>query len=301
MNKQEYFLRSLQKVSYKKWELFIISRILHKLDDHDIEFITQQLVRLPDGNRKLTDLYFPQFAHYLEIDEAHHDNQGEADKKRSQDIIEATGLGETRIQVYHENSESEEKKARNLKQICRDTDAFVAYIKEQKEKEEQKGTFTPWDFDRRYSSKPIIERGELSVEKNDVFKIQTEALKCFGFKGKAWQRGVWPIPDGSNDIVWFPRLYLHNEIWENSLISQGKRIVEKAAGNNRKAVESIEKQRAEGEKYPNRKHIVFAKASDPLGFNLLRYVGTFRLNMSASKKTELIFDRISTTEKVRLV
>lgn len=299
MNKQDYILRCLQKISHKKWELFIISRIIHKLDDLDIEFITQQLVRLTDGTRKLTDLYFPQLEFYLEIDEPAHDNQKEADIKRSQDIIEATSLAEKRIKLYHENVVPNDSSYKTLKEICNGTDEIIAYIKDKKTEKEKEGCFKPWDFEQKYSSKPIIERGYLSVKENDVFKLQIEALRCFGFQGKALQRGVWRIPDGSNDVVWFPRLYPHNELWENSLINEGKRIVEKAAGNNREAVQSLKKQRAEAEKYPDRKYVVFAKAKDSLGFNLLRYVGTFKMNLPESTKTELIFDRVSNTEGTR--
>jgi very-short-patch-repair endonuclease len=301
MNKQEYILRSLQKISHKKWELFIISRIIHKLDDLDIEFVTQQLVRLHDGTRKLTDLYFPQLGFYLEIDEPAHDKQKEADEKRSQDIIEATDLDEKRIKVYHEKMEQGDDSYKTLKEICSEADELISYIKDKKIEKEKEGCFKPWNFEQKYSSKPIIERGELSVKENDVFKFQIEALRCFGFEGKSWQRGVWRIPDGTNDVVWFPRLYPHNELWENSLINEGKRIIEKAAGNNHEAVQSLKKQRAEAAQYPDRKYIVFAKAKDPLGFNLLRYVGTFKMNLSEKSKTELIFDRISTTEKTRAI
>ena len=69
ISKQDYIYRSLKKVSHKGWETFVISRIIHGLDDDDIEFVTQQLVRLSDESRALTDLYFPQFDLHVEVDE----------------------------------------------------------------------------------------------------------------------------------------------------------------------------------------------------------------------------------------
>jgi len=45
ITKTEYILRSLKKITHKKWEFFVISRILHGLSDDEIEFITQQLMK----------------------------------------------------------------------------------------------------------------------------------------------------------------------------------------------------------------------------------------------------------------
>ena len=47
--KTEYIHLSLKKISHKKWEYFLISRILHRLDDFEIEFVSQQLVRCTDA------------------------------------------------------------------------------------------------------------------------------------------------------------------------------------------------------------------------------------------------------------
>ncbi|MEK9696045.1 MAG: hypothetical protein VW270_09785, partial [Candidatus Poseidoniales archaeon] len=65
--KSSYFVRSLSKISHKGWELYVISRILHLLDDPDIEFVCQQQVRKSDGKRYLVDLYFPQLIMYIEV------------------------------------------------------------------------------------------------------------------------------------------------------------------------------------------------------------------------------------------
>jgi len=60
-----------------------------------------------------------------------------------------------------------------------------------------------------------------------------------------------------------------------------------------------QKQVSEAARHPGRKHIVFAKARDVLGFNLLRYVGSFKLNFNRSTEDCLIFDRVSEQEAVR--
>ena len=50
-SKDDYILRSLSKISHKKWELFIVSRIIHNVDDPEIEFSCQQAIRTK--NQKL--------------------------------------------------------------------------------------------------------------------------------------------------------------------------------------------------------------------------------------------------------
>lgn len=290
--KQDYILRCIKKKSRKKWEFFIITRIVHGLNEDDIEFVTQQLVRRPDGTRALTDLYFPQFDLHIEIDEEFHDRQLDKDAKREQDIIELTGHTIKRIKISDDN-----KNTRDIDEIRTDVDRLISEIKDMKQKAICENRFEPWDWENRYLAGPVISKGLVSIRDNVVFKTQLEALRCFGFKGRGFQRGAWVIPDGTHDVVWFPRLYQHG-MWINELTEAGQTIRECAINEDGKL--SIKKQIENEAKHPGRKHIVFAKARDVLGFNLLRYVGSFRMNLGRSSDDCLIFDRISENEKVRV-
>ncbi len=291
LEKQEYILRCLKKISRKKWELFIITRIIHGLDDDEIEFVTQQLVRRPDGTRALTDLYFPQFGLHVEIDEEAHDKQVEEDDRREQDIVQMTGHTVKRVKISDEN-----KQTRGIGAIRTDVDRLISKIKDMKRAAMREDRFEPWDWESRYLATPVIALGYVSIKGSVVFKTQLEALRCFGFKGKGYQRGAWVIPDGTHDVVWFPRLYKHG-MWINELTDEGKTIRECAIDDGGRL--SIEKQMNDEAKHPGRKHIVFAKARDVLGFNLLRYVGTFRMNLDRSMDDCLIFDRFGEQEAVR--
>lgn len=296
ISKTQYILKSLKKIAHKQWELFIISRILHNLDDDEIEFKTQQLIRRNDGSRALTDLYFPQLGLHLEIDEPHHNDykQKKADEAREQDILTITGHKIERIKVARAG---DPKKAKEIQEIRADVDAFTSIVQRIKNERLAKGAFTSWNFEKQYSADQHISKGHISIKDNVVFKTQAEALRCFGFTGKGWQKGTWRIPDGSCDIVWFPRLYEHG-IWKNELSNDGKTILEVAK--NHDGVGEIKKQRIDSIKNPDRKFIVFAKAKDSLGFNLLRYVGTFAININESSPYTLRFDRISDIEEVRI-
>lgn len=54
--KDDFILRMLSKIQKKKWENYVVNRIVHKLDDPEIEFICQQYVARSDGKYALVDL-----------------------------------------------------------------------------------------------------------------------------------------------------------------------------------------------------------------------------------------------------
>lgn len=290
--KTEYIHLSLKKISHKKWEYFLISRILHRLDDFEIEFVSQQLVRCTDATWALTDIFFPQFNLHLEIDERHHLNQQEADDRRQQDIVDVTGHEIIRIRVTNDESKIERK----LIDITKDADDLVHRLTAERRTLEKEGKFIAWDFDHRYDPERIIKQGTFSVADNVLFRTQIDAMRCFGFTGKVNRRGGWRVPDQSGDWLWFPRLYRHG-MWRNELCEQGTIIYERALDDDGR--KSIHKQTLGFKKSPDRNMIVFAKAKDPLGTSLLRYVGTFRVNLSDASPDCLRFDRVRDTETIR--
>jgi hypothetical protein len=216
MNKTEYTLRSFRKIQHKPWELFIISGIIHGIKDTEIQFITQQYVRRPNGSYALTDLFFPQFSLHLEIDESHHCHSENkiVDDVRERDIIDITNHSIFRIKTYHEVADGQciEK---SLEHILDDIHNFVKIIISKKSEMINSGSFAPWDIDNMYAPMTFIRKGYIDVADNVAFRYQVDALQCFGFNGLGWQRGEWNIPDGTNDSVWFPRLYRHGE-WTNT-------------------------------------------------------------------------------------
>ena len=78
MKRLEYISRSLSKIQHKKFELYVISRIIHKLDDPEIKYVFQQYAARDNNTGKyaLIDLYLPQLGIAIEVDEAHHKETG---------------------------------------------------------------------------------------------------------------------------------------------------------------------------------------------------------------------------------
>lgn len=73
MNLLEYNINQLKKSKGKKYENYVISRIVHGINHFDdIKFITQQYVKNADNKYYFTDLFFPQLGLHIEIDEPHH-------------------------------------------------------------------------------------------------------------------------------------------------------------------------------------------------------------------------------------
>lgn len=287
LNRDDYIRRRLSKIQHKSWELFVITRIIHGLDDFDIEFICQQAVRRRGARPYLVDLYFPQFGVTLEIDERQHANEKNqiADASRSQDILDATGFREFRIPSY-----DAEKNIRSLEQVREDTDAFIGLIKEEKLRQIERGTFEPWNYDEKFSPAPHIARGYLSIETNPVFRTQLDALRCLGFTGKAYQRASWTLSSDRSRCVWFPWLYERSD-WKNSISEDGEIIVEmrKNADGTHPEIDYAE---------TGQERIVFAKHHDDLGARIYKFVGLFRPSLDERTPTRRVFRRVATRVEV---
>lgn len=282
LTKDSYILNSLSKIRHKSWELFVISRILHKLDDPDVSFVCQQLVRRPNGKRALTDLYFPQFQLFLEVDERRHEQAAnkEADKHRTEDIVSAANLIERRIRVSCEDGAT----PKPLHDVAAETDAFVNELRDLKAQAIASGEFVPWDFEGQYSADRHLSRGVLSLAGDTVFKFQREALRCLGYSGGHYQRGSWTLHSDPTRAAWFPRLY-ETDHWDNDLSPDGKVIRErkKAEGG---GYEPLTYQ----EKWASR--IVFARYQDNLGAALYRYLGEYQMMPEQGDKHTRVFVRI---------
>jgi len=190
MNKDQHLLNILRKVKHKRYEHFVISRIIHQLCSTDVKLVSQQLVRRPNG-RALLDLYFPQINVSLEVDEPQHEdeNHKKRDDFRSRDIVEATNLTEKRIKVLGPDGEH-----RSLAELARQTDDFLGFVLSKVEEERRQGRWKPWDFDNELTSKPHLERGYIDAKEDVLLRKHTDAIELFGVNLKAHMCGGWTPP-----------------------------------------------------------------------------------------------------------
>jgi len=291
ITKIDYITRSLSKIKHKPWELYVISRIIHKLDDLDVEFKCQQLVRRREGVA-LVDMFFPQLGIYLEVDEPQHRTKTHqlSDKERKLEIFDATGLTECRIEVFETNKDGKpiDKDVGDLNYLV---DLFIKKISERKLELQKTGKFLAWDIEQKYSPKPHIDRGYIDVNDTDVaFRYVRDALECFGYTGGHYEQGTWAIDKDRDLYIWFPKLFNQND-WKNKLSDDGMVIFE-----------IYEKDIADGYRkaMKNKKNrIVFAHETDVLGKTLYKFKGVFvRDDTNSSPKKGVFYNRVKSCVKL---
>lgn len=298
----DYVIRQLGRTKNKRYEDYVISRIIHLLNDLSLKFVTQQYVRRADAKIALTDLYFPQLDMHIEVDEGHHfikstnlnytqqtfDQplyyilQTESDAIREQDIINITGHQILRINVFKDMH----NQAITLDQIHAQIDHVIEKIRTKKIQMINTGTFRAWEPEKEFLPQTYIDLGYISLADKVIFKNQVDACNCFGHNYKGWQRGGADHPYESDIIIWFPRLY-PNDKWINTISADGLHITEKSTD------ENITQLKISEWKNGKQKRIVFARVKDNLNSRAMyRFMGVFKLK-SADLSTGAIWERIS--------
>lgn len=280
MDKKEFIIGQLGRTKNKKYEAYVVTRIINLLDDFSIKFITQQYVTRPEG-RALTDLFFPQFGIHIEVDEGQHFIvcNIEEDKICEADIINATGHEIVRVDVTKSFDDINIQISEVVKKIKRHRD---------------KGQFVAWDIDSEFNPETYIERGYIDVSDNVAFKTIKDACNCFGHNYSGYQRAgaSHPNPD---ILLWFPKLFPNGE-WDNQISHDEETIIEKNE-DAEKAKEHVISHINNKEKYQHQR-IVFAKVKGNLGDTLYRFRGLYQLDIQKSNEnTGLVWKRTETRVK----
>lgn len=265
----EYYALKLSKIRHKKYEAYVINRIVHQLDDREIEFRTQQLVRTSEG-RYLIDLYFPQFKLAIEIDEPYHSksHQVASDVKRSQAIVESSEIGTpVRVKVA----------GVTIAMLNQTIDSLIDRIRKLKEDGIKQGHFEPFVYGRDSDPDYWLKQGQMDVNSLARLRTHVAVARLFGKHYGGHQRAVIKLNDEFQ--VWFPKLYDNND-WENDLSADGKTITMKKT--------------SEG-KYENNGELsgnifVFAHHNDELGQVFYGFKGVFKEKLRTDQK--VIFYRI---------
>jgi very-short-patch-repair endonuclease len=266
MDKKEYIIRQLGRTKNKKYEAYVVSRIIHLLNDFNIKFVTQQYVTRPEG-RALTDLFFPQMCLHIEVDEPYHKDIIENDKVREADIINATNHKILRVDV-----------SKSIEDINFQIDVIVDEITNKIKQLTDENSFVPWNIDLEFNTETYIKRGYIDTSDNVAFKTIKDACNCFGHNYSGWMKGGAPHPD-SDTWLWFPKLFPNGE-WRNS-ISFDEEIITERNEDDEKAKEHIDGyiKQTNGMQH---KRIVFANVKGNLGDKLYRFRGLYELSIKDS-------------------
>jgi len=286
LDKDEYFLESLSKIKHKKYELYVVAKVLFILNDPEIEFVCQQYVKTLTG-RNFVDLYFPQFKIYLKVNEDYHgtEEQKQLDVIRDREILESVGLEPHELNVYDPKTLS----FLPLSLIDQKIEIFCERIRILKTKSVNEGSFSPWVVDRsRYAPEQYLDKLKISVSENVILRRQVDVLQLFGAKYKGWQRGWW-VRD-KQSAVWFPKLYnLKSSIWNNSLSDDGMEIIEtKKDGSIIKNPPNY-----------NIHRIVFAHYKNNFGQTVYKFTGVFETQSNLCTKQRHVHRLISTSVNLK--
>ena len=275
----DYTLNIFSKIKHKKWELYVITRIIHSLNDPEIEFVCQQHVKTPDNKRFLMDLCFPQLELYCEIDEPQHraEEHRIKDKYRKDEIIDATYFEEKRFEVYEEDNST--LRFKKLIDLNKEIEDFVKFIINRKKEYISKNKFLPWNIKNKYDPEIYIKKGFIDIRDNVSFLTQKDAKRCFGYDGGHTQGGDWRI-NGTSIWLWFPKLYKNKE-WSNSLSEDLEEIeMKKSDGSRIKPIQAHQES-----------NYVFAHQKTPLGKIIYKFIGHFCISHEESDAKKHVYRR----------
>lgn len=271
----DYYARMLQKIQTKKHEVYAISRILHLLDDPEIELVTQQAVHSSRG-LALLDLHLPQFGLAVEVDELHHFSaEGKAaDRAREQRVLALTSLEFVRLGISS-------LKTRN--EFRRTVDGFIDVIRRRKESAVAAGSFVPFSYGSRHDPEHWVARGRLTIDDDAQMQRMHHVTRLFGHRHDQWRRATLHLKNGRQ--LWMPFLAQEGSPkrtdWDNRLLDGGRTIVERRLGDRT------------ADNYDFVERIVFAKFRDPVfGSVYYRFLGTFRISSQENDTTT--FTRVAT-------
>ena len=251
----------LRKIVHKQFELWAITRIIHGLDDPEIEWVTQQAVPArEEGKRALLDLYFPQFRLAVEIDELQHVDQVEQDRLRERHVIDTANVEFWRWKM---------QEIRTLDDARKRIDKLVRDIRKRKRAQIDDQTFVPFRFGRTYDPAEWIARGGVSIQDDARFRRHIDVARLFGKDLAVHRSGMLRLTKSVQ--VWFPKLYPNKE-WDNALLDDGQRIVQRLAAdvNAGGDPEPLPLGSGSGET-----RLVFAHYRDEFGRIYYRFVGAF--------------------------
>lgn len=270
MNKKEFLLRQISKTNKKNYENYVVTRIIHKLDDPTVKFITQQFVTRQGKRRALTDLYIPQITFHVEIDEGYHKATGEADTVREADIIDATGHTIVRVDA-----------TLPLEELNAYIDKVINQIRELINTKRNHQQFEDWNPEREHNPAAHIERGYMDADEDVAFYRQADACNCFGHSYRGLQRALVRHAIETELTIWFPKLY-DNADWHNVISDDEEIIYERRQRDNDEFILSYLK------RTDRFKRLVFARVRGPLGDIMYRFKGLYEVDVETSQQTSTI-------------
>ena len=284
ISKENYVTRNFQKISGKRWELYVITRVIHLLNDPDIEYVCQQYINPPQNKEYyLADLAFPSLKLYLEIDEGQHGGESHqaADIKRDAEILEATDWECKRIAVYVNQGNT--KVDKKLELLNQEIDKFVDHIRIKKQKLISQGNDIIWEYEKKFLPETFIKKQQINVSDNVALLNHRDVLRLFGYTKGHYQRAVWKV-EKFTEMVWFPKLYSNSD-WVNEFDEETYTIHQHRKDMKPHPISSIDAN----------DRIVFAHQKNIFGQTVYKFYGVFVFDHLRTDPVNHYFKRIKTS------
>lgn len=272
--KLDYISRLFQRISNKRIEHYVISRIWHSLDDYDIKMVPQQYVSREQLKYALTDVYFPQFGFHVEVNEPDHYNSEEHIKR------DLHRLGEIEINTGHKVFIIDCRE--NLEGLHKQIENLVSLINSEVKQQKQKGTFKPWRPENEYNPDFWKQKGEISISDEISFRTIEHICLLFGADHNKTKRGF--LRKGGISHPVFPKLNLWwpserpRSGWQNNFDEINATITETHSDMDMK----INHYRNHLNEIHTR--VVFFHYKDILGFTNYKFIGIFANDKSKSNE-----------------
>lgn len=284
----DYIATLLAKISHKRLEYYVVSRIWHLLNDIEIEMRRQQYFKSSGNQEKskyfLTDIYFPQVDIHIEINEPFHyksDKKIDADTARNEHIKH----GSNGIFVVD--------CTKDIENIHQQINEIVSIIKEQIGFQKRNGTFVAWQLDKFSQPSYWQEKQEISSANKVWLRTVEDICKLFNAdfqktKMGFLRKGSINHPKNKELVIWWPDDGGKKDAWQNENIENGNIILERHSktDKNESHIDFF------SEKIETR--AVFYRQRDDLGFCFYRFIGIFRNNPNhARANNAVVWEKIS--------
>lgn len=271
--KLEYITRLFQKTSSKAIENYVLTRLWHRLNNDQVKIIPQQYVNRHTDKYVLTDVYFPQFKIYVEVNEPAHYLSAErilADKQRKQQIENQTGHKVRVIDCQ-----------KSLTEIHNDIESIISEINNAIIEQKKNNEFKPWNLDEERNPEFWKNKNVITTKDDVSFSNIEDICKLFNAdfnktKRGFLRRGGLNLPQDNQILLWWPSEKARQG-WLNNLNEQNETITETHADEQKKLEHFNE--------YLNTKQIryVFFHHKDILGLTSYKFKGVFAYDIDKSQ------------------
>lgn len=272
--KLTYLSNIFSKIHRKGFETYVIARIWNKLDNLDIEIVSQQYVKRENGYA-LLDLYFPQINYGVEVNEAYHLSQPEEDKMRKQEVEILTGVTIVAVDC-----------SKPIEDVHQQIDEVVEDINRRITKT---ANFKPWQ-EGVLNPDSYKANGILKVEDGVILSNTDNICTIFGMKvpKRGFLRDGGVLLPNSDFFVWWPNAI--QKKWANEMSDDGEKIVEYNKSDEQKRNQHVEKYLK-----LNQRRITFFRKKNIFGQHYYRFVGVYEMDKDESRKiNKCVWRRIST-------